>query len=251
MKKTLKNPQPAPKLLKKVLKPRYAKPAICKLLSVILAVGLTGLSVPASAAVGDTLYVSDELTVPLRSGPSGGHRILHRGLPSGTVLEFIEEDEAAGFTHIRTQRGTEGWIRSQYLTATPIAKIKLEQANAEIAQLQRALNASRNENVELKNTNATQVSANQSSSQRVRKLEQELERITNLSASALETHERNQQLNQENTRLRDELDDVAEERDLLEANNVNEGRMLGAGFVLLGLLAGVLIKSRPQRSSWD
>ena len=53
-------------------------------LALFLSVGLLPPSTWAATA-----YISDELTVPLRSGPSGGHRILHRGLPSGTVLEVI------------------------------------------------------------------------------------------------------------------------------------------------------------------
>ena len=32
-----------------------------------------------------TMYISDELTVPLRRGPTNGHRIIHAGLPSGTA----------------------------------------------------------------------------------------------------------------------------------------------------------------------
>ena len=77
---------------------------------------------PANAAeVGGIRYVSDNLTVPLRSGPSNGHRILHRGLPSGTRLTVLGEDADAGFINIRTDRGTEGWIPTQYLVAEPIA----------------------------------------------------------------------------------------------------------------------------------
>ena len=59
----------------------------------------------ASAA---TLYISDELTVPLRRGPTNGHRIIHAALPSGTALEVLGEDKANGFTQVRTTNGTEG-----------------------------------------------------------------------------------------------------------------------------------------------
>ncbi|MGK0260688.1 MAG: hypothetical protein ACI96M_004140, partial [Candidatus Azotimanducaceae bacterium] len=45
--------------------------------------------------------------------------------------------------------------------------------------------------------------------------------------------------------------DVAEARDMLADNEANEGIMLGAGLILLGLIAGVLIKARPQRSAWS
>ena len=58
-------------------------------------------------------------------------------------------------------------------------------------------------------------------------------------------------LKEVNARLRDELDDVSEERNLLLDNETNEGIMLGAGLIFLGLIAGVLIKARPQRSAWS
>ena len=65
----------------------------------------------------ETNYVSDNLSVPLRSGPSNAHRILHRGLPSGTALEVLGRDEESGFTQIRTNNGTEGWLPTQYSIA--------------------------------------------------------------------------------------------------------------------------------------
>ena len=92
------------------------------------------LSITSHAALAETVYISDELTVPLRSGPSNGHRILHAGLPSGTQMEVLGEDEAAGFTQIRTTRGTEGWIRTQYLVREPIAKMRLAAAQRELNQ---------------------------------------------------------------------------------------------------------------------
>lgn len=51
-----------------------------------------------------TMYVSDQFTVPLRRGPSTTYKILHAGLPSGTALEVLSEDRAAGFTQVRIDR---------------------------------------------------------------------------------------------------------------------------------------------------
>ncbi|MBA3614153.1 MAG: hypothetical protein H0W49_14835, partial [Nitrospirales bacterium] len=67
-----------------------------------------GLTTQSLAAVGDVNYISDVVTVPLRSGPTTAHRILHRGLPSGTQLTILGTDEEAGFTQVRTNDGMEG-----------------------------------------------------------------------------------------------------------------------------------------------
>ena len=44
------------------------------------------------ASLAETRWISDELRVPLRSGPSSAHTILHRGLPAGTEMEILERD---------------------------------------------------------------------------------------------------------------------------------------------------------------
>ena len=207
------------------------------------------LAIPQAFA--NTVYISDELTVPLRSGPSGQHRIIHAGIPSGTQLTTIGENADAGFTQIRTQRGTEAWVRTQYLVSEPVAKLRLASAQREIAQLRQRIARSDERIKELTSASQSQASANQASSQEISQLKSELDRINAISSGALETHEENLQLKDVNARLRDELDDISEERNLLLDNAENESLMLGAGFILLGLIAGVLIKARPQRSAWS
>ena len=89
----------------------------------------------ATTATAETAYISDNLTVPLRSGPSNANRILHRGLPSGTRLEILARDSDSGFVQIRTDRGTEGWLPAQYLVDEPIARDRLVAANRRIQEL--------------------------------------------------------------------------------------------------------------------
>lgn len=202
-------------------------------------------------ATAATLYISDQLTVPLRSGPSGAHRILHKGLPSGTELELISVDEAAGFTQIRTNRGTEGWIRSQYLVSEPIAKARLAGAQRALSQARAELAEEQAKVAELTRSTREQGSTNTTSQRRIADLEAELKEIKRISTGAIEEHAANQKLIEVNARLKDELDDLAENRARLEDNAENEAIMIGAVLVILGLLAGVLIKARPQRSAWN
>jgi len=205
----------------------------------------------APQAKAETVYISDELTVPLRSGPSTGHRILHAGLPSGTQMEVVGRDESAGYTQIRTVRGTEGWIRSQYLVGQPIAKARLASAQRELSTAQRQLTQARAKITELTQNNRSQDSANQQGRARIEALEAELAEIKVISAAALNEHSENQLLKETNERLRDELDDIAEARNRLEDNAENEAILMGAALILIGLIAGVIIKARPQRSAWN
>ncbi len=216
-------------------------------LSIVLVAGI----VFATGALAETAYVSDALTVPLRSGPSNAYRILHRGLPSGTQLEVLQRDADSGFTQIRTSRGTEGWIPDQYLVSEPIAKHKLVAANREIEQLQARL---RQHEERLSNLGQAKTSADQTNSTleaQVATLETELAEIKRISAGAIDEHANNLRLNELNERLRDEIEALVRERDTLKDNVQQRWLLIGAGLVLLGLALGFVIKARPRRSAWS
>lgn len=198
-----------------------------------------------------TAYISDELTVPLRSGPSNEYRILHRGLPSGTQLEVLGIDEDAGFTRVRTQNDTEGWIRTQYLVSEPIAKMRLATAQREVSSLKRQLEAQSAKVSDLASTTQEQANSNDAQQSRIGQLEAELVEINRISANAVQAHEDNLALAETNARLRDEIDDLAEERNRLQDNSENQAILIGAGLIFLGLFLGVIIKARPQRSAWS
>ena len=218
--------------------------------STSLCVGLC-LGAMALNATAATRYISDELTVPVRSGPSGGHRIVHRGLASGTSMEVLGVDEDAGFTHIRTRGGTDGWVRTQYLVTEPIAKHKLAAAQRDMKRAQDALAKEQSRVKELTQTTRTQSSTNTSSQQTIKNLETELTEIKRISAGAIEAYDNNQKLQEVNARLQEELDDLAESHGRLQDDSENDMLMIGGGLILLGLLAGAAIKARPQRSAWS
>src|ERR1041384_1550105 len=95
------------------------------------------------SAFAATMYITDELTVPLRRGPSNGHKIVNAALPSGLALEILGEDKAAGFTQVRTPNGTEGWVPTQYLTGEPVAKDRLAAATKRVETLEAQLKSTR------------------------------------------------------------------------------------------------------------
>ncbi len=203
----------------------------------------------ALSGAAETLYVSDEFRVPLRSGPSGEHRILHYGLPSGTKLEVLEVDADAGFTHVRLPGGTEGWLPNQYLVGEPIAKIRLTEAEERIEALEGLLEGNEAattlaDNRELEQANAELLDRNET-------LADELEGIKQASQEGLALYEANQDLVRLNTNLRAEVDDLLAQRDGLEENVERQWMLIGAGLVLIGLMLGVAIKSRPRRNAWS
>ena len=192
-----------------------------------------------ASAPAATMYVSDQLTVPLRRGPSNSHRILHAGLPSGTALEVLGEDSAAGFTQVRTPNGTEGWVPTQYLTTQPIARTRLAAADRRVETLE----------AQLKSLRQSDTRANDLSKQ-TEKLQQELAEVRRISATAIANYEENKQLKASNETLQQQVTQLTEDVRRLERNVMLRGLLAGGGLVLLGLLLGAWIKSRPKRSTW-
>jgi len=204
-----------------------------------------------AATFAETVWISDEFTVPLRSGPSNENRIVHRGLPSGTELQVLGVDAAAGYTHVRTSGDLDGWISSQYLTKEPIARIQLVSANNKIQALDKQL-AQRNESLsELRTTSSQAASNGDRLTAQVAQLEAELAELKRVSADAIGEHSRNQELASLNERLRAEVEDLTEESQRLEDNTEQRWLFTGGALVIGGLLAGVAIKARPRRSGWS
>jgi SH3 domain protein len=204
-------------------------------------------SVPALAA---TLYISDELAVPLRRGPSTGHRILHAGLPSGMALEVLGEDKAAGFTQVRTPNGTEGWVPTQFLTGQPIARDRLAAANRRVESLEAQLKALRENYQEVRGARTEVEGRAGELDQQVGALQTELADIRRVSANAIANHEQNQQLQADNQSLLTQATQLKERVAQLERNAMLHGLLAGGGLLLFGLILGAWIKSRPRRSNW-
>ena len=83
----------------------------------------------------DIRYVSDKQYIPLRSGAGNEYRIVHRGIPSGTKLEVARVSGDGVWAEITTERGTTGWIRTQYLMKELPAQNKVDEAVARAEQL--------------------------------------------------------------------------------------------------------------------
>jgi SH3 domain protein len=213
----------------------------------VFALVATLAAMPVAAA---TMYISDQFTVPLRRGPSTSHRILHAGLPSGMALEIIGQDQAAGFTEVRTPNGTQGWIETQYLTADPIARERLQIANRRIQTLETELKTVRDNYQQARGTGASAESRSNELSKDLAKAQTELAEIKRVSATSIAHYEENKKLKATNQELQGQVSQLTERVRQLERNATLRWLLAGGGLVLVGLVLGALIKSRPKRSSW-
>ena len=210
--------------------------------------------IPAVSQAADTRYVSDTQYIPLRSGPGNEYRITHRGIPSGTRLEVKKTAGNGDYAEIVTEKGTSGWIRTQYLMKNLPAQNKLASAvtkaetlTSENSALKAEAQTLRSERVELLNQ-ITSAEGNLGNTS------QELAQLKQISSKSV-------QLDTDNRRLTLEAEGLRSEGDMLKAENQrlldklnSEAFMNGALAVLLGVIIALVVPrlwpKRRSNSSW-
>ena len=76
-------------------------------------------------------WVTDQFEITLRSGPSTGNAI-QLMLRSGTQLEVLEQDAESGYSRVRTEGGTEGWVLTRYLMRERSAREQLSTLTSQL-----------------------------------------------------------------------------------------------------------------------
>ncbi|NOZ10050.1 MAG: TIGR04211 family SH3 domain-containing protein [Gammaproteobacteria bacterium] len=91
-------------------------------------------------AFADTVYVSDTRQVNVYQRPSASSPVLAIVM-SGAKLDILETKDR--YTHVRTDNGTLGWIRSAYLTKDTPAQAKLNRIHDQYLALESELKETR------------------------------------------------------------------------------------------------------------
>ena len=219
-----------------------------KLISAILAIGILIL-LPATQAAAQSMWVSDQFEVMLRTGPSTNNAI-ERMLPSGTALEVLERDDEAGYARVRTAAGTEGWVLTRYLMNEASAREQLEaltsrltNADAQGSSLTSQLDAVKGEY--------------DTASRRIADLEGEKSQLEDELADIKRTAANVLAVNNQNKQLRDQLANAEIQAATLEQQNreltgqtTRYWFMTGALVLVVGMVLGIwLPRIRWQRKS--
>ena len=204
------------------------------------------LPVPAFA---EPAWVTDQFEITLRSGPSTSNAI-QLMVSSGTRLEVLERDADSGYTRVRTQGGTEGWVLTRYLMNEASAR---EQLQTLTSQLTNANSRGSSLDTQLKAIRSEYDTANrkiQTLERDKAAVEQELAEIRRTAANVLSINEQNQSLMDELTAAQIRADTLEQENRALASQTKRYWFMAGALVLLVGILLGIwLPRIRWQRRS--
>lgn len=218
---------------------------------------LLGLAVIATAFVGpaafaQSAWVTDQFEITLRSGPSTSNAI-QLMVDSGTRLEVIERDADSGYTNVRTQGGTEGWVLTRYLMSEPSAREQLQRltsqltnANSRGSSLDSQLNAIRGEY----DSARQQIASLERDKAAV---EEQLAEIRRTAANVLAINEQNKSLMDQLTAAQIKADTLEQENRGLRSQTTRYWFMAGGLVLLVGIILGIWLPRVQwrRRSRYD
>ena len=186
--------------------------------------------------VAETRFVEVEVT--LRRGPGTDFGISQM-VRSGSPVEVLETNRAAGWTRVRLGSGTEGWMLTRYLIENPASMQELVAAQRRIEELTALNREIRGERNRLMNESD--------------QLAEELAKLRDLSSDTIALESTKNRLEVSVNRLEQEVSQLKEENRLLGANVKRDWFLAGGGVLFAGLLLGlVLPRVRWRRKrSWN
>ena len=194
-------------------------------------------------------WVSDQFEITLRSGPSTSNAI-QLMIDSGTRLEVLERDAESGYSRVRTQGGTEGWVLTRYLMSEPSAR---EQLQTLTSQLTNANSRGSSLDSQLAAIRSEYDSANKRIAQLEREkaaVEKELSDIKRTAANALALDDQNKSLMDQLAAAQIRADTLQQENRALTGQTTRYWFMTGALVLLVGIILGIwLPRVRWQRRS--
>lgn len=209
------------------------------------------LMMVAATAVGQTLYVSDQLVITVRTGPSTENSII-TNLVTGDAVEVLQANAETGYTRVRIQSGVEGWVLGRYLVATPVSQDRLIIAESDLAEAQATV-------ATLEGSVAMLAAELEVTGRRLEETETENASLTKeladlraASENVLSIRDQNESLRRRLNERNEEAELLAIDNDLLRSRATRDWFVAGGGVLLAGIIVGIIAPRlrRRRRSQW-
>ena len=193
-----------------------------------------------NACYAQNLFVTDQLTVPVRTGPSVDYRIV-AFLKTGDKIELIKQSQ--GWSFVRFSGDREGWVFSRYLGQKMPSFLVVQNLESALKANNELISQLREANISLERENkeiAPQLAE-------VRKDFSELQEGTKHYLRLKKAHEKAQQKLEEAITTNGQL---TVENKVLKDETKIRWFLFGAGMMFIGWLIGTLMggSSRTKKS---
>jgi SH3 domain protein len=195
-------------------------------------------------------YVSDELEITMRNG-QGVKFGIRKMLSSGTKLQVLETDPA-GYSKVKTEGGTVGWVLTRYLSNSPSARVQLAESEQKIANLELEMAKSRTEIEALTSQNSDTDSQNLSLTETAQRLSKELDNLKRTASNAVALSNENRELKEKLQEIDHQTQLLVLENSALKDNNAKTWFAIGAAVLFAGIVLGLLLPRLrfQKKNSW-
>ena len=214
-------------------------------------IGGSAAALVATPVLAQTRYVTDELVITFRTGPSTSNSVT-RNLRSGARVELVDDLEQNGYVLVRLPDGEEGWVLLQYLQDEPTADELLDSVAQELAVERARADELERQLQDAQGALATSTQSLGESTASVERLNAELSDIRSASADALATRAQNQELADRVGVLGAQVDVAQSEIERLSSRERQNWFLTGSAVLAAGIVIGLIapLLRRRRRSSW-
>ncbi len=207
---------------------------------------------PATQAWSETRYVSDQLSIPMRSGASSKHRIIT--FPkSGTPLTVQETSDDGTYKRVKTPDGKEGWVENQYLMNQASARNRIVTVNKKLEKSRTQAKELKQKVRDLESQNKELTAQLKQSQREIKSQDSSMEKLKRISANPVALANKNKTLEDQLSKLTASNKILTDENDMLSNKSAQDWFILGAAVSLGSLLFGLLITRinwKRKRHSW-
>ncbi|MGM0553818.1 MAG: TIGR04211 family SH3 domain-containing protein [Pseudomonadota bacterium] len=215
-----------------------------------LSLGGVLLLTSAAAAAQTTGFVSEDLEVGVRGGPSTQNRIVS-SVRAGQQLTVLEE--SGGWSRVRLPSDNEAWILTRYLQDQPHSRVRLAEVEEELAEIRSGADDQEGRIAELLDTRRALEEERDRLQTQLAEMETELEELREVAARPQEIQRENARLERELIDARDSADEYRRQVEVMEADSQRKWFMTGAAVTIGSVLLGIILTRLPRRrrsSEW-
>jgi SH3 domain protein len=218
---------------------------MCQPIKVLLAVALAFL-LGATVAMANTLYVTEEFEITMRTGPGVERKIIAL-IRSGQRVEEISKSEE--WTEIQLPSDKTGWVLTRYLSSKEPCALVKERLQTEYDQLVTEKNELETKNSDLEAENQrleAQLASTQASLERVTG---DFDSLKTESTDFLKLKSQFKKVTTELEETKSKADKFEDESARLLRNQNIKWFLAGAGVLLIGFIIGFSSRRQKRRSS--
>jgi len=207
---------------------------------------LTVLLVLPALAAAETVYVSENFEITMRTGPGTERKIISL-VESGKALEMVERGDE--WSLVRTASGKEGWVLNRYLTSSQPSAMVLERVRQDYDVLSAKYDDLKEKFQALEAQKKVADADLSQNSQDLSELSQAYENLKKESADFLKLKKQYEKTAADLEAERNRSAELDTENMQMKRNRIIQWVWTGGGIMLLGFFLGLFSSSRRKPRS--